>query len=93
MTIVELPPPTPKAGRPELYAALTIAAPPVANVRSHSAISRWDSGIDGCSTHWNTSAGAPSRIITSRRMRTTSPVVRLVRGWGEKMTASRALIA
>ena len=93
MTIVELPPPTPNAGLPELYAALTIAAPPVAKVRSQSAINCWDSGIEGRSTHWKTSAGAPSRSITSRRMRTTSLVVRVVRGWGEKITASRALIA
>ena len=39
ITIVELPPPTPNACLPELYAALTIAAPPVASVRSHRAIS------------------------------------------------------
>ena len=93
ITIVELPPPTPNAGVPELYAALTIAAPPVAKVRSQVAMSSWDSGIDGCSTHWKTSAGAPSRTMTSRMIRTVSFVVALVRGWPQKITASRALIA
>ena len=72
---------------------MTIAAPPVANVRSQMAISSCDSGIDGSSTHWNTSAGAPSRTMTSRRIRTTSFVVAFVRGWAEKITASRALMA
>ncbi len=70
-----------------------MAAPPVASVRSQRAISSWERGMDGSSTHWKTSAGAPSRTMTSRRRRTTSFVVRRVRGWGEKITASRASTA
>ena len=48
MTIVELPPPTPNAGLPELYAALTIAAPPVAKRQvaiGHQLLGQRDRGL------------------------------------------------
>ena len=61
MTIVALPAPTPYAGLPDPYAALTIAGPPVARVRSHVAISSLASGMLGRSTDCRMSSGAPSR--------------------------------
>ena len=93
MTIVALPAPTPYAGLPEPYAALTIAGPPVAMVRSHVAISSLASGMLGRSTHCSMSSGAPSRRSASRISRTISLVVRRLAGCGEKMTASLHLIA
>ena len=60
---------------------------------SQTAISSWASGMEGSSTHWKTSAGAPSLSMTARMISTVSYVVRLVRGCGEKITASFALIA
>jgi hypothetical protein len=93
MTIVAFPAPTPYAGLPELYAAFTIAGPPVAMVRSAFAIRSLASGILGRSTHCSRSSGAPWRRSASRIRRTTSVVVFRLAGCGEKMTASLHLIA
>jgi hypothetical protein len=50
ITIVALPAPTPNAGLPELYAAFTMAGPPVATVRSQIDISSLARGMLGRST-------------------------------------------
>src|SRR5205814_1206509 len=84
MTIVALPAPTPYAGLPELYAAFTIAGPPVAIVRSQAAMSVFASGMLGRSTHCSRSTGAPTFFSPSRISRTTSFVVFLLEGCGEK---------
>src|SRR6266850_1254283 len=72
ITIVALPAPTPYAGFPELYAAFTIAGPPVAIVRSQMLISSFASGMLGGSELTQRSAhhanGFVRRLLT-RRMR------------------------
>src|SRR5690606_2383824 len=62
MTIVELPAPTPNAGLPELYAALTMALPPVARTMSQEAIRYCETGMLGCSMHWNRSRSEERRV-------------------------------
>jgi hypothetical protein len=47
----------------------------------------------GRATHWSRSSGAPSLRSAARITRTVSFVVFLLPGWGEKITASRHLIA
>src|SRR5580704_13029289 len=96
MTIVALPAPTPYAGFPELYAAFTMAEPPVAIVRSQTAISSWARGMLGFSRHWMASAGPPALHTAARRTRVVASAVLRLIGCGEKTTASRhfsALIA
>src|SRR5947209_2941677 len=88
ITIVALPAPTPYAGLPELYAALTIAGPPVAMVRSQIDIRYSARGMLGRSMHWKISSGAPCSFNVARMMRTVSLVVFLLAGCGEKMIAS-----
>src|SRR5215472_11788468 len=88
ITIVGLPAPTPYAGLPELYAALTIASPPVAMVRSQMDMSSCAKGILGFSAHCRRSSGAPAAFSAQRMIRTTSAVVFLLAGCGEKITAS-----
>ena len=53
----------------------------------------WAVGMLGFSMHWIRSAGAPSRSSARRMIATVSRVVSLLRGCGEKMTASRHLMA
>src|SRR6478609_4492718 len=93
ITMVAFPAPTPYAGLPELYAALTIAGPPVAMVRSQMDINSCASGMLGFSAHCRMSSGAPAAFNAARMMRTTSVVVFLLAGCGEKITASLHLIA
>ena len=93
ITIVEFPAPTPYAGVPELYAALTMSRPPVACTRSAWLIRYCAAGMLGRSRHWRRSTGAPSRASARRMISTVSRVVRRLRGWGEKITASRHLSA
>src|SRR6516164_8220883 len=93
ITIVALPAPTPYAGLPELYAALTIAGPPVAIVRSQMDINSWARGILGFSAHCRRSSGAPAAFSAQRMTRTTSAVVFLLAGCGEKITESLHLTA
>ena len=78
---------------PELYAAFTIAGPPVAIVRSQRRISSFASGMLGRSTHCSRSSGAPALRSAARITRTVSFVVFLLPGCGEKITASLHLIA
>ena len=47
----------------------------------------------GRSRHWRRSTGAPSRASARRMISTVSAVVRRLRGCGEKITASRHLMA
>ena len=70
-----------------------MSRPPVACTRSARVIRYWAAGMLGRSRHWRRSAGAPSRASVRRMISTVSHVVRLLRGWGEKMTASRHLMA
>ena len=70
-----------------------MAGPPVAIVRSQLDISRLASGMLGRSTHCTRSAGAPAASRAARIIRTTSFVVFLLPGCGEKTTASLHLIA
>src|SRR5262245_20660634 len=93
ITIVALPAPTPYAGLPELYAALTMAGPPVAMARSQVDMSSCARGILVFSTHCRMSSGAPAAFKAHRMIRTTSPVVLLLAGCGEKITASLHLVA
>src|SRR5215468_5822783 len=93
ITIVALPAPTPYAGFPELYAAFTIAGPPVAIVKSQIDINSCAKGILGFSRHWTMSSGAPAFFNAARMIRTVSFVVFLLAGCGEKITASLHLIA
>ena len=93
MTIVALPAPTPYAGLPELYAALTMAGPPVAMVRSHIDMRALASGMLGRSTHCRRSAGASRASSAARITRTVSSVDLRLPGCGEKMTASLHLVA
>ena len=70
-----------------------MSRPPVAWTRSARVIRYWAAGMLGRSRHWRRSAGAPSRASVRRMISTVSHVVRLLRGCGEKMTASRHLMA
>src|SRR6266568_3100505 len=70
-----------------------MAGPPVAIVRSQLDISAFASGMLGRSTHRRTSSAPPSFASAARMTRTVSFVVRLLAGWGEKITASLHLIA
>src|SRR5262249_48317338 len=88
ITIVAFPAPTPYAGLPELYAALTMAGPPVAIVKSQMDMSSCARGMLGFAAHCRRSSGAPAAFKAARMMRTTSAVVFLLAGCGEKMTAS-----
>src|SRR5471032_1230789 len=70
-----------------------MAGPPVAMVRSQADISSWARGMLGLTKHWIRSSGAPCLARAARRMRLTSIAVALLAGWGEKITASRHLMA
>src|SRR2546427_377303 len=78
MTIVALPAPTPYAGLPELYAALTIAGPPVAIVRSQMLISSHAGGYRG---PWRgvSAPGCPSRSRRRSSARAGSRLSRCLR--------------
>ncbi len=70
-----------------------MSRPPVAWTMSAWLMRYWAAGMLGRSMHWMRSAGAPSRSRARRMISTVSRVVRWLRGWGEKTTASRHLIA
>ena len=61
-----LPAPTPIAGVPEEYAALTIPGPPVAKIKSTSRITVFVNSILGASIHAINPFGAPAASIVSR---------------------------
>ncbi len=90
-----LPGPTPMAGFPELYAARTTAAPPVATitlVRS-SAISALISGTDGSSTTWMMPSGAPAATAAAASVRAASAEHSRASGCGLTTTALRVIRA
>jgi hypothetical protein len=62
-------------------------------VKLQTAISSWVTGMLGFLMHWKRSSGAPCFLSASRMMRTASKVVPLLRGCGEKITASFAFSA
>ena len=89
-TCTALPTPTPKAGVPELYAAFTMPAPPVATIRSTWCISSWVSAIFASGSTCTRSAGAPTCSHASRMSPTTASVVPLaarVRGEDDRVAA------
>ena len=61
-----LPAPTPKAGLPLEYAALTIPGPPVARMMSASFITRFVISRDGTSIQPMIPSGAPAATAASR---------------------------
>ena len=93
ITIVAFPAPTPSAGFPEPYADFTIAGPPVAIVRSQVDIISCASGILGLAIDCRISSGIPNFLRVHRIILTTSFVVFLLAGCGEKITASLHLMA
>src|SRR5664279_1567306 len=86
-----LPAPTPRAGLPQEYAALTMALPPVARI---SATSGWFIrasviAIEGLSTHWMQCSGAPASIAASRTTRAASAEDCCADGWKAKTIGLR----
>ena len=61
-----LPAPTPRAGLPDEYAAVTIPGPPVARIVSHSFITIFVSSSEGMSIHDIIFSGAPASTAASR---------------------------
>ncbi|MNP08260.1 hypothetical protein D3C76_1003200 [compost metagenome] len=86
-----LPAPTPIAGLPELYAALTMPGPPVARIMLMSGwcIRALDSSTDGWSIQPIRSFGAPAAMAACRTISAALLVASLARGCGEKMIALR----
>ena len=90
-----LPGPTPNAGLPDEYEALTMPGPPVANIQ---AILGWcksasDNSIDGTSIHPIISLGAPASTAASRTTFAASIVDFVARGCGENTIAFLVLRA
>ncbi len=79
------PGPTPTAGLPEEYADLTIPGPPVANIRSASAMTTLVNSIEGTSTQPISPFGAPALTAASCTTLAASIVQFLALGWGEKI--------
>ena len=78
---------------PELYAARTMPAPPVATTRSAWRISSWVFGRDGAGSDCTRSAGAPTCSQAARMKPTTASVAPWVRGCGAQMMALRPFSA
>ena len=79
------PAPTPTAGLPLEYAALTIPGPPVAKVQSASRIMRPESATVGSSIQPIMFSGAPAFTAASKTIFAASMVHFLALGWGEKI--------
>ena len=77
-----LPAPTPSAGLPEEYAALTMPGPPVASIVSAFLISSLVSSRDGTSIQPMMFSGAPAATAASRTIFAAAIVDFLARGWG-----------
>ena len=88
-----MPGPTPSAGVPEEYAALTIAEPPVARIMLLSFISSAVPTRVGRVIMPISPSGPPSFRMASLRTRTVSPMHLIAAGWGEMIRALPALIA
>ena len=84
-----LPAPTPRAGLPELYAALTIPGPPVARMMSASFIRVFVISSDGTSIHSMIPSGAPALTAASKTICAARTVLFFARGWGEMMIPLR----
>ena len=84
-----LPGPTPRAGLPEEYAALTMPGPPVARMMSAERMSSEVMSRDGTSTQSMMPLGAPAASAASRTMRAASAVHLPARGCGEMRMALR----
>ncbi len=84
-----LPGPTPRAGVPELYAALTMPGPPVARMMSASDMRVLVATRDGFSIQPTMPAGAPASTAASSTMRAASVVHFFARGCGLIMMALR----
>ena len=84
-----LPAPTPRAGLPEEYAALTMPGPPVARMMSADRMSSLVSSRDGAPIQSMMPSGAPAATAASRTMRAASIVHFLARGCGLIMMALR----
>ena len=93
MTAGVFPAPTPIAGLPEEYAALTIPGPPVARMMSASFISRLVISRLGASIQSMTPLGAPAASAASRMMRAASAVQFFARGCGLMIIALRVFSA
>src|SRR5208283_1657577 len=90
-----LPGPTPSAGFPELYAALTALGPPVASISATSLCCiRYALSLSVCnSRQLNTPSGAPCFSAVSYISRTASVQHLHAFGWGLKITELRVLMA
>ena len=93
ITAGTLPGPTPTAGLPEEYAALTIPGPPVARIKSASRITRLVKSGLGSLIQQITFRGAPACTAASRITRAAAIVLSLARGCGEKIIALRVFSA
>lgn len=79
------PGPTPIAGFPEEYAALTIPGPPVARTRFELLITALDNSKVGSSIQPIISFGAPACTAASKTILAAIIVDFLALGWGEKI--------
>ena len=77
-----LPAPTPNAGLPDEYAALTIPGPPVANIISASFITKFVNSSEGTSIQPIIPFGAPAATAALRTTFAASMVLFFARGWG-----------
>ena len=84
-----LPGPTPRAGLPEEYAALTMPGPPVARMMSAERMSSAVMSSEGTSIQSMMPLGQPAASAASRTMRAASAVHFLARGCGEMRMALR----
>ena len=89
----EFPGPTPIAGFPDEYAALTIPGPPVASIRSDSRMSMFVISRVGVSIHAMMFSGAPAFTAASRTIFEASAVHFFALGWGLTIIPLRVLRA
>ena len=83
------PAPTPSAGLPEEYAALTMPGPPVARMMSASLITSLVSSREGTSIHPMMPSGAPALTAASNTTFAASMVLFFALGCGEMIIALR----
>ncbi len=86
-----LPAPTPRAGLPLEYAALTIPGPPVANMVSTLVISRFVSSSEGTSIQLIIPSGAPAATAASYTVLAAAIVEFFALGWGLMIQPLRVL--
>ena len=90
-----MPAPTPSAGLPQLYAAFTMALPPVARMSATPGwfMSSFVASSEGTSTHWMQFSGAPAAMAASRTTRAAATEDCWALGWKPKMMGLRVLSA